>query len=181
MLVAIVPLLWHIEVDHRTTLLDRVDVAIDKSRHLAVTALDVAYDTGAITAAKQIAELADATLVRITDNDGTVVAEISRAADASQHQETRLPAWQRVAIDHLPEISSRELRISRVLDINGDPVGSVEVVVLPPPILDSALMPLVRALIIMLPVAIIVIVVVARMRRKIVDPVSHLLETMDQV
>jgi signal transduction histidine kinase/CheY-like chemotaxis protein len=180
LLIAIVPLMWHIEVDHRAMLVDRVDAAIEQSRDLAIGALDTAYDPGVMTAAKQISSVVDATLVRITDDDGVVVAEVSRAADAAQRG-SRLPAWQRAVLNYLPAIPSSELRVSSGLDINGDAVGSVEVVVLLPPILQTALMPLVRALIIMLPVAIIVIVVVSRMRRQVVEPVSHLLKTMDQV
>ena len=175
--VAIVPLMWHIAVDDRALLADRADTAIEESRSAAVSALK--YDARA--AAKQIAINADATSVRLIDNDGAVLARVDRTSDASKLADAQIPRWQRFLLDHLPEISSPKLRIVRALDINGDPVGSVEVVLSPQPVLNSALVPLLRALVFMLPVVIFVVVVAARMRRQIANPIAHLLETMDQV
>jgi signal transduction histidine kinase/DNA-binding response OmpR family regulator/HPt (histidine-containing phosphotransfer) domain-containing protein len=181
LLVAIVPLLWHIVVDDRAMLAGRVDMAIEEGRGAAVSAIDGGFKYEAGEAAKKIARIADATLVRLLDNDGTVIARVDRAADASYQRDARITGWQQVALDYLPEISLPELQISRVLQINGDPVGSVEVVVSAQPVLNSALAPLVRALLFTLPIAILVFVVAARIRRQIVIPISHLLETMDEV
>ncbi|MBM2854604.1 MAG: Hpt sensor hybrid histidine kinase [Steroidobacteraceae bacterium] len=181
LLVAIVPLLWHVVVDDRAMLVNQVDKAIEEGRSTAVPAIDGAFTYEAKVAATKIARIANASLVRLMNNDGTVVARVARTADALRQADSRIPGWQQAVLDYLPEISSPELRISRVLEINGDPVGSVEVVVSPPPILHSAFAPLLRALLIMLPVAIFVFVVAARMRRQIAHPIGHLLETMDQV
>jgi len=179
--VAIVPLLWQVVADERTMLLKQVDKAIEESRAAAVSALvgDFRYQTKA--AATKIARIADAASVQLINNDGAVLARVVHAADSSQRPDPGIPRWQQVALDYLPEISLPDLRISRALEINGDPVGSVEVVVSPRPFLNLALGPLVRALLIMLPVAIVVFLVAARMRRQIATPIGHLLETMDQV
>ncbi|MGB5131642.1 MAG: response regulator [Steroidobacteraceae bacterium] len=181
LLVATLPLLWHIIVDDRALLADRADMAIAEGRSAAVSALDGAFKYEAQAAAKKIAVIADASSVQLIDNDGAVLARVVRTADASKQPDVHLPRWQRVVLDHLPEIAPPEMHILRDLDINGDPVGSVEVVVLPRPVLNSALAPLLRALLFMLPVVIFVIVVAARMRRQIATPIAHLLETMDQV
>ncbi len=181
LLVAIVPLLWHVVVDDRAALAGRVNAAIEEGRSAAVSALDGTFSYEAKVAATKIARIADATSVQLTDNDGTVLASVVRSADASRRSDPGIPGWQRVVLDYLPEISSPDLRISRVLAINGDPVGSVEVVVSPPPVLSSALSPMLRTLLFMLPVAIFVFFLAARMRRQIAAPIGHLLETMDQV
>ncbi len=180
-LVAIVPLLWQVVVDDRAMLAGRVDTAIEEGRSAAVAALDDAFEYEAKAAAKKIARIADATSVRLMDVNGTEIARVVRTADTLHQPDSRIPDWQQVALDHLPKISSPELRIFRDLEINGDPVGSVEVVVSPQPVLNSLLAPLVWALLFMLPVAIFVFVVAARMRRQIAKPISQLLETMDQV
>jgi signal transduction histidine kinase/CheY-like chemotaxis protein len=181
LLVAIVPLMWSIVVDHRAMLFHRIDAAVEESREIAVKALDNGHQTDAAAAADQIARVADAASVRMWDNDGALVAEIVHGAEASKPRAPDIPSWQLAMLEHLPEISWSELRIFRKLDFNGDPVGSVEVTVAPRPILPFVIMPLVRALLIMLPVAIIIIVVAARMRRQIAGPIGHLLETMDTV
>ena len=181
LLVAIVPLLWHVVVDDRAAMIGRVDAAIEEGRSTAVLALDGDFRYEAKVAATSIARIADATSVQLTKNDGTVLASVVRTADASRTSDPRIPGWQRAVLDYLPEISSAELRTSRVLEINGDPVGSVEVVVSPPPVLASALSPMLRALLFMLPVAIFVFILAARIRRQIAHPIGHLLETMDEV
>jgi signal transduction histidine kinase/CheY-like chemotaxis protein len=178
--IAILPLIWHIAADHRAMQLDRAEAAIEANQAAAVTALDIRSEPRAQAVANQVAVWAGASLVRLTDSDGILLAETSRPEDAWQSLE-RLPAWQRIVISHLPAISLPALRISRILDINGDAVGSIEVVAVPPPILAAAFMPLVRALLFMLPLMILLVAVMARMRGQIVSPVSQLLETMDQV
>jgi signal transduction histidine kinase/DNA-binding response OmpR family regulator/HPt (histidine-containing phosphotransfer) domain-containing protein len=180
-LVAIVPLLWQVVVDDRAMLAGRVDTAIEEGQSAAVAALDGAFEYEAKAAAKKIARIADATSVRLMDVNGTEIAAVVRSAAASHRYDPRIPDWQQAVLDHLPEIPAPELRVIRDLEINGDPVGSVEVVVSPQPVLNSLLAPLVWALLFMLPVAIFVFVVAARMRRQIANPISQLLETMDQV
>jgi signal transduction histidine kinase len=178
--IALLPLTWHVAADHRAMQVDRVEAAVEANRAAAVTALDIRSVPQAQAVAIQVALSADATLVRLTDIDGLLLAQASRPESASQSLEL-LPAWQRSVISRLPEISLAAIRTTRMLDINGDPVGAIEVVAVPPPILTAAFMPLVRALLFMLPVVILLFAVMARMQRQIVSPVSHLLETMDQV
>jgi signal transduction histidine kinase/CheY-like chemotaxis protein len=178
--IAILPLIWHVAADHRTMQVDRVNAVIEANRADAITALDIGSEPRAQAVANQVALSASATLVRLTDIDGVLLAETSRPDNASQSLEL-LPAWQRSVINRLPEISLAAIRTTRRLDINGDPVGAIEVVAVPPPILAAAFMPLMRALLFMLPVVILLFAVMARMQRQIVSPVSHLLATMDQV
>jgi signal transduction histidine kinase/DNA-binding response OmpR family regulator/HPt (histidine-containing phosphotransfer) domain-containing protein len=181
LLVAIVPLLWQVVADERAMLTKQVDKAIEESRTAAVSALVGDFRYQAKAAASKISRIADAASVQLVNNEGTVLARVVHVADGPQRPDAGIPRWQQVALDYLPEISLPDLRISRALEINGDPVGAVEVVVSPRPFLDLALGPLVRALLIMLPVAIVVFLVAARMRRQIATPIGHLLETMDQV
>jgi len=181
LLVAVVPLFWHIVVDHRTLLIDRVEAAIEESRQMAVRSLNIGYEPDVVKVADQIARVAGASSVSMWNYDGVLVAETVRSAAGSQPHAAHMPRWKQVALDHLPEISWPELRIMRSLDFNGDPVGSVEVVVPSRLIMPYVITPLVRALFIMFPVVIIVIVIATRMRRQIAGPIGHLLETMDIV
>ena len=180
-IVALVPLLWQVVAGERAMLTDRVDAAIKEGRSAAVAALDDGFEYEAKAAATKIARIADATLVRLINTDGTEIARVARAAGALHESDSRIPHWQQVALSHLPEISAPDLHISRDLDINGDPVGSIEIVVSPQPILNTLFAPLLWSLLFMLPIAILVFAVAARMRRQIADPISQLLETMDQV
>ncbi len=181
LLVAIVPLLWHVLVDDRAAMVGRVDAAIEEGRGAAVSALAGDFSYEAKVAATKIARFANATSVQLVNDDGRVLASIVRSADASRQSAPLIPGWQRIMLDYLPEISSAELRVVRPLEINGDPVGSVEVDVSPRPVLEYALTPLIRALLLLLPVMIFFFFVAARMRRQIATPIGHLLETMDQV
>ncbi len=181
LLVATIPLVWHVASDDRAMLISRADAAIEEARSAAVSALDAGFKYEARAAAEEIARIADATTVRMRNNDGSVLAQIVRTADTTQQFDPQIRDWQRYVLDFLPKIPAPELQVTRYLELNGDPVGSVEVVLLPPPILNALITPLGRTLLLIFPAAIFIIVVAVRMRRQIAVPIGHLLETMDQV
>jgi two-component system sensor histidine kinase/response regulator len=181
LLVAFIPLLWHIVADLRAMQVARIDTAIEASRALAVEALDHEDAPRAGRAAEQIARVADASAVRLWSTSDELIDEVVRGADDPGLLAPPVPQWQSVLLKHLPAISWPELSVTRNLDLNGDQVGAVEVVVARRAIWPYALTPLLRAILIMIPSAILVIVIVMRMRRQIASPIAHLLETMDIV
>jgi signal transduction histidine kinase/DNA-binding response OmpR family regulator/HPt (histidine-containing phosphotransfer) domain-containing protein len=179
--IAVVSLVWHVLVDDRAMLASRAYAAIEENRSITVAALDDDLKYDAVTAATRIARISGARMARLRNNDGKVIAAVTVSADALHENDPQVPGWQRAILDFLPEIPLPDLQVTRNLELNGDPVGSVEVVLSPPPVLNALFAPLGRTLLLIFPVAIFIIFVAARMRRQIVDPIGHLLETMDQV
>ena len=181
LLVALVPLVWHVVADLRAMQLARIRAAVEESRTLAVASLDVGDASGASRAADQIARKADASTVRLWDTDDKLIGSASRGEFDFHLLEPMIPDWQAALLKYLPELSWLELSVTSQLDFNGDPVGAVEVVLPPRAIWPYAITALTRAAYITIPVAAFVVIVVIRMRRQIASPIVHLLETMDMV
>jgi two-component system sensor histidine kinase/response regulator len=181
LLVALLPLVWHIASDLRAMQVARVADGIERNRAKAVAALNVGSEFEAKSAALAIALHADAVSVELRDTGDVALAAIERDLDEPGLRPPNLDGWRRAILEHVPDVAWSEHVTVQKLDLNGDPVGSAVVVLPARAILPYALTPLLRALLIVSPIAVLVILVSARMRRRIAEPISHLLETMDTV
>jgi len=178
-LVAVLPPLWGATASRRAALLDQADAAVVANRSVATTALDVGDRVGAAAAAERIALAAHATSVRLFNNAGEVAAGfVPPKRDPAAEGNL---GWQERALEHLPAFLAPDLRVTRRLDIHGDPVGSVEVLVSSRPLIGALGQQLALAFLSVLLAYAVALRVAARLRRQVAEPINHLLETMDRV
>jgi two-component system sensor histidine kinase/response regulator len=178
-LVAVLPPLWGAAASRRAALLDQAEAAVVANRSVATTALDIGDRAGATAAVERMGLAAHATSVRLFNNAGEIAASFAPPKrDAAAYSSL---AWQDKALEQLPAFLTPELRIARRLDIHGDPVGSVEVLVSSRPLIGALGQQLGLALISVLLAYAVARRVAARLRRQVAEPIHHLLETMDRV
>ena len=180
-LVGIVPPAYNSAVIHHSEMRGQLYDAIQKHQDAVKVALDVADAVRAQAAAGQIGQDADATAVRIMDLSGATIASFTRSVETPKAPDQQQPRWRRVAADYVPQFRMPELRIFRKIDINGDPLGSIEVTASSQPILYAVLDRLRASLVAVLIVAVFAAMVAARMSQRVAAPISRLLDQMDHV
>ncbi|MFZ2507521.1 MAG: response regulator [Steroidobacteraceae bacterium] len=180
-LVAIVPPAVNFAVDYHSKMKGAIAAAIEEHRNLAIDALIIDSGSGAAIAAENIAQEARAITVRLYDVRRDLLGSYSSPVAAEPEPDHSRPRWQRIAVDYIPELALPELTVTRKLDINGDPVGSVEVVASTRPMYYALIEHLGAALIVMVLVVIFAGLVAARVCARIATPISRLLDMMDAV
>ncbi len=132
--VAIVLLLLAVQaaMGHRQALYDRVGAAIDQHTNAAIVALDFRLPSDAERVTEQVAAAARATRVTLTDLEGEV---LSRRVTPPGSVAESAGGLERVLSRYLPEMPLPEITVSRRIDINGDPLGWIEVAASTRPIL----------------------------------------------
>jgi signal transduction histidine kinase/DNA-binding response OmpR family regulator/HPt (histidine-containing phosphotransfer) domain-containing protein len=168
-----------IVADHRGDLYASVESAIGQYRNLSITALDLRSAEQGARAVESIALAAGATQVTLTDLQGQVLAR--HVGPPRAPTDARMSGWERVVLGYLPDMPLPDIRVARRVDINGDPLGTVEVVASTRSIVYGTFDHLKAALLALLLVAIVAVHTVRRMRSQIAAPIQHLLQTMDQV
>ncbi len=180
-LVAIVPPAVNFAVDYHAKMKAAIAAVIEEHRNLAIDALIIDSGSSAAIAAEKIAQEARAITVRVFDVRGDLLGSYSSPVAAAPEPDQSMPRWQRIAVDYIPEIALPELIATRKLDINGDPVGSVEVVASSQPLYYALFEHLGSALIVMLLVVIFAGLIAARVCARIAAPICRLLDMMDTV
>ena len=167
--------------DYRAEMNASIEAAIEKHQNIAIEAIPIAFRAGATMAAQRIQQDTGAIAVRVLDYQGTVLGKFMSPVDAARQPDQRMPKWQRIATGYLSTITWPQLRTTRDLDINGDAVGSVEVVMSSGPFIYALLIHLAISLIAVIIVWVFAARVAARMCRLIAEPISRLLDVMDNV
>ena len=178
-LVAVLPPLWGAAASRRAALLDQAEAAIVANRSAATAALDVGNRAGGAAAAERIGLAAHAASVRLFNTAGDVAASFAPPKRDPIAQGSL--GWQDKALERLPAILAPDLRVARQLDIHGDPVGSVEVLVSSRPLIGALGQQLGLAFLSVLLAYAVALRVAARLRQQVAEPILHLLETMDRV
>ena len=169
-------------LEYRARLRDEADLAIEKQRDMLTETLSTNFHGGAAVAARQIVRDTGAITVRVYDNQELAAhVQVVEEAGTEQRQDQYMPRWQRIAAGYLPEIPMPGMHVTRVLDINGDAVGSVEVVLSSRPLFQALTRYLVIALLTVLLVAALALLIARRVRRQIAEPIVRLLDMMDTV
>jgi signal transduction histidine kinase/CheY-like chemotaxis protein/HPt (histidine-containing phosphotransfer) domain-containing protein len=166
--------------ERRAAFYGRIDVAIATQRDQSFAALDLADVYGAAAAAEAIGIAAGASQVTLIDLEGNVLGRYDAPAQAHESV-AELPTWERVLLGYMPDLPMPDTHVERRVEINGDPLGSVEVVASLRPVVHSAAGHVKAALLAVLLVVAVAAVIVRRVRAQVAAPVAHLLETMDQV
>jgi len=168
-------------LEYRARMRDEIDVAIDKQLELITETLQTNLHGGAMVAVQQIARDTGAVAVQVLDPQNGEIAGIADAAGQERRRDQNMPGWQRVAAEYLPAMPLPDLHFARTLDINGDPIGSVEVVLSSRPVFLALIRYLGVALLAMMLVTALALLISRRMRRQITMPIGELLNMMDTV
>jgi two-component system sensor histidine kinase/response regulator len=168
--------------EYRARMRNEVDVAIEKQRDLITETLSTNFHGGAAVAARQIARDTGAVAVRIFDyQEDRALAQVVEEAGTERREDQNMPRWQRIAAEYLPEMPLPRLHITQTLDINGDAVGTIEVLLSSRPLFQALMRHLAIALLAVMLVVALALLIARRVRRQIAEPIGRLLDKMDTV
>jgi signal transduction histidine kinase/CheY-like chemotaxis protein/HPt (histidine-containing phosphotransfer) domain-containing protein len=174
-------MLVQVVTTHHADLLAQARRAIDAQREAATSALLTEDRARARAVAQAVGIAAGASSVELRDLGGKVVARYAPTAEQAAAARGETGGGEQFALRYVPDLALPGRLLRQPVDINGDPLGTLEVAIPGEAALVRGLHYLQAALLAIIAIAVVTWLLVLRINRQVSVPIIHLLEMMDFV